>query len=98
AEDGIRDFHVTGVQTCALPIYYHIKNVFCYSGGTEATALFPMVSKTLKLAGFNITILSEGNNPVYAIKYATNAYPVIGFSKKYRSEERRVGKEDRIVR
>src|SRR5690606_18758153 len=22
AEDGIRDFHVTGVQTCALPIYY----------------------------------------------------------------------------
>src|SRR5690606_40360643 len=23
AEDGIRDFHVTGVQTCALPISYH---------------------------------------------------------------------------
>src|SRR5690606_40133960 len=23
AEDGIRDFHVTGVQTCALPIYLH---------------------------------------------------------------------------
>src|SRR5690606_5124721 len=22
AEDGIRDFHVTGVQTCALPIFY----------------------------------------------------------------------------
>src|SRR5690606_40721538 len=21
-EDGIRDFHVTGVQTCALPIYF----------------------------------------------------------------------------
>src|SRR5690606_40583465 len=25
AEDGIRDFHVTGVQTCALPIYQEIK-------------------------------------------------------------------------
>src|SRR5690606_24629549 len=24
AEDGIRDFHVTGVQTCALPIYYKL--------------------------------------------------------------------------
>src|SRR5690606_40685891 len=24
AEDGIRDFHVTGVQTCALPILYVI--------------------------------------------------------------------------
>src|SRR5690606_40138500 len=25
AEDGIRDFHVTGVQTCALPIYLHLR-------------------------------------------------------------------------
>src|SRR5690606_34766339 len=24
AEDGIRDFHVTGVQTCALPISYDV--------------------------------------------------------------------------
>src|SRR5207302_3859432 len=24
AEDGIRDFHVTGVQTCALPIFGHL--------------------------------------------------------------------------
>src|SRR5690606_39795235 len=28
AEDGIRDFHVTGVQTCALPIYQN--NEFKY--------------------------------------------------------------------
>src|SRR5690606_39540207 len=26
AEDGIRDFHVTGVQTCALPIYGQRQN------------------------------------------------------------------------
>src|SRR5690606_40249434 len=26
AEDGIRDFHVTGVQTCALPIYFAVLN------------------------------------------------------------------------
>src|SRR5690606_14761527 len=26
AEDGIRDFHVTGVQTCALPIYNLLPN------------------------------------------------------------------------
>src|SRR5690606_40475317 len=24
AEDGIRDFHVTGVQTCALPIFLRV--------------------------------------------------------------------------
>src|SRR5690606_40833410 len=28
AEDGIRDFHVTGVQTCALPIS---ENIICFS-------------------------------------------------------------------
>src|SRR5690606_28601687 len=28
AEDGIRDFHVTGVQTCALPIYAKIELTF----------------------------------------------------------------------
>src|SRR5690606_40653243 len=27
AEDGIRDFHVTGVQTCALPILGHARGV-----------------------------------------------------------------------
>src|SRR5207249_8588543 len=27
AEDGIRDRNVTGVQTCALPIYYHPDHV-----------------------------------------------------------------------
>src|SRR5690606_40443531 len=26
AEDGIRDFHVTGVQTCALPIWLDTNN------------------------------------------------------------------------
>src|SRR5207302_6694002 len=25
AEDGIRDFHVTGVQTCALPILHDVR-------------------------------------------------------------------------
>src|SRR5690606_39713773 len=28
AEDGIRDFHVTGVQTCALPIYDGVRKGF----------------------------------------------------------------------
>src|SRR5690606_39899012 len=36
AEDGIRDFHVTGVQTCALPIYTVIEA----EDGTEAVELF----------------------------------------------------------
>src|SRR5690606_12076011 len=32
--DGIRDFHVTGVQTCALPIYYVLRGLLrCGSCG-----------------------------------------------------------------
>src|SRR5690606_40627295 len=28
AEDGIRDFHVTGVQTCALPIWENTEDIY----------------------------------------------------------------------
>src|SRR5690606_40122271 len=33
AEDGIRDFHVTGVQTCALPIYRSLRRWCDRQGG-----------------------------------------------------------------
>src|SRR5690606_40356919 len=35
AEDGIRDFHVTGVQTCALPIYNSTLIFRARIGGTR---------------------------------------------------------------
>src|SRR5436309_4771150 len=46
AEDGIRDFHVTGVQTCALPIFpasepalaqQHFELLRCARCGTAVT-------------------------------------------------------------
>ncbi|WP_430426409.1 low molecular weight phosphatase family protein [Maribacter litoralis] len=78
-----RRSHLSQVWAQTMANYYGIKNVFCYSGGTEATALFPMVAETLKNQGFQIQKLSETTNPVYAIKYAENEHPVIGFSKSY---------------
>ena len=62
---------------------FGIKNVFCYSGGTEATAMFPMVGQILESQGFQITKLSNGDNPVYAVKYAESNPSIICFSKKY---------------
>jgi arsenate reductase len=62
--------------------YFNIKNVFCYSGGTKSTALFPMVAETLQNSGFQINTISKNDNPVYSIKYADNEHPIIGFSKK----------------
>jgi arsenate reductase len=78
-----RRSHLSQVWAQTAAAYYDIKNVFCYSGGTEATAMFPMVSKTLTKQGFEIKTIAEGSNPVYSIKYATNEHPVIGFSKTY---------------
>jgi arsenate reductase len=63
--------------------HFGIKNVFCYSGGTEATAMFPKVAETLTQQGFQIQKLSDNSNPVYAVKYSENQHPVICFSKTF---------------
>ena len=77
-----RRSHLSQVWAQAMAGYFTIDKVSCYSGGTEATALFPMVTETLQKQGFRVQKLSSGDNPVYAIKYTENEPPVIGFSKK----------------
>lgn len=81
-----RRSHLAQVWAQTMAHYFGIKGVFCYSGGTEATALFPMAAKTLIKNGFLVKTLSEGNNPVYSIKYSELAHPVICFSKKFDDE------------
>lgn len=78
-----RRSHLAQIWAQAAAAYYGIPNVVCYSGGTEATALYPMVAETLKNAGFAVQVLSQGDNPVYAIKHSENEHPVIAFSKTY---------------
>lgn len=81
-----RRSHLSQVWAQTAAAYYNIKNVFCYSGGTEATALFPKVAETLVNTGFEVKIINKGDNPIYAIKYNTNDHPVIGFSKSYEDD------------
>ena len=78
-----RRSHLSQVWSQTAAAHYGVKNVFCYSGGTEATAMFPVAAKTLAKQGFQIKTIAEGSNPVYAIKYAENEHPVIGFSKTF---------------
>lgn len=78
-----RRSHLSQVWAQTAAKYFNINNVFCYSGGTEATALFPMVAETLLKQGFQIKTIAESGNPIYSIKYAENEHPVIGFSKAY---------------
>ncbi len=76
-----RRSHLSQIWAQTLAKYYNINTVECYSGGTEATALFPMVAKILKKSGFEIETLSNSQNPIYAIRYSDNDHPIIGFSK-----------------
>src|SRR5207302_7048951 len=83
AEDGIRDFHVTGVQTCALPIFSSTSDVFDVPCSRSARGLAPS-GLLLSLANshsllFNAVVQPRARQP----------------SNPPRSEERRVGKECR---
>ncbi len=78
-----RRSHLSQVWAQTLAYHFNIKNVFCYSGGTESTALFPMVAETLQNSGFQIKTISKKENPIYNIKYAYNQHPIIGFSKRW---------------
>lgn len=81
-----RRSHLTQIWAQTIASYCKIKNVKTYSGGTEATAMFPKVAETLRNVGFKIQILSEVKKPIYAIKFDDNSHPIIGFSKKYDDE------------
>lgn len=78
-----RRSHLTQIWAQVSAHYYNIHGVFCYSGGTESTALYPVIVETLAAQGMKVGTIAGGSNPVYLIKYAENAMPVIGFSKKY---------------
>ncbi len=81
-----RRSHLSQIWAQTLAYHFNIKNTYCYSGGTEATAMYPKVAETLRNQGFQIQVLSENENPVYAVKYAANEHAVICFSKVYSND------------
>ncbi|WP_299548565.1 protein-tyrosine-phosphatase [Seonamhaeicola sp.] len=78
-----RRSHLSQIWAQTMAAYFNIENVSCYSGGTEATAMFRKVGETLVNQGFKMAKLSEGNNPVYSIRYSDNDPSIIAFSKQY---------------
>src|SRR2546426_1960560 len=86
AEDGIRDYKVTGVQTCALPIFQRMLDV-----AIQQDILVPQAAYGYWKCA------AEGND---VIVYDTDGMTVLTRftfprQNKNRSEERRVGKECR---
>lgn len=78
-----RRSHLSQIWAQTMAFHFGIPNVFCYSGGTEATAMFPKVAETLTNQGFQIQQLSQEQNPVYVVKFADNQHPIVCFSKTY---------------
>src|SRR5690606_39326279 len=92
AEDGIRDFHVTGVQTCALPIlkgYATITFLKDFSFTTNIS--YDRFSETRTRYGTSSTGPYVNTGGAFG-----KTYQNVGIFDA-RSEERRVGKECRDV-
>ena len=81
-----RRSHLSQIWAQTMASNFNISNVTTYSGGTEATAMFPKVGETLIKQGFEIQKIADVNNPIYAIKFDDNSHPIIAFSKKYDNE------------
>src|SRR5690606_40275300 len=88
AEDGIRDFHVTGVQTCALPIcqFFAPKETINYPH--EKGPVSPRFRGEHALRRY-----PNGQERCIACKLCEAICPAQAIT--IRSEERRVGKECR---
>lgn len=78
-----RRSHLSQVWTQVAARYYGHANVFSYSGGTEATALFPSAANALAKAGLQVQTVLDGSNPVYGLKYSKNEPAIIAFSKTF---------------
>src|SRR5690606_40131719 len=83
AEDGIRDFHVTGVQTCALPISGEVPLAVASFDGDLASVDVVVVAPAQQDA-----VADGGGAVVFCPPQGVVDLPELG-----RSEERRVGKE-----
>src|SRR5256885_3124969 len=82
AEDGIRDYKVTGVQTCALPIW------ICPGCNSSRTAL--------KARSRTCSVVSSPNNDTRDRSEISRSRLIPASAPSWdRSEERRVGKECR---
>lgn len=63
--------------------YYNIKNVYAFSGGTEATAFNINAINALKRIGFDIRKINEDSNSIYHICFDKDENPIECFSKVY---------------
>lgn len=78
-----RRSHLGQVWAQVAVAYFRVKNVHCFSGGTEATACNPRTIAAFQRAGLEVVQTTESENPVYEISFDNSTKPIIAFSKVY---------------
>jgi arsenate reductase len=81
-----RRSHIGQLWLAAAAIYYQIKGVKTYSGGTEATAFNPRAVAAMQRAGFVISGDETVANPHYTASLGEGIEEITLFSKKYDDE------------
>src|SRR5690606_40895787 len=94
AEDGIRVFHVTGVQTCALPIFFstvfYLQPVRLIIGCCRGLAKYFLH----KIIFLHLKMPTQAKKGIVRL---IRSYVPMYFGLVFRSEERRVGTEGRLL-
>ncbi|MBU1820989.1 MAG: protein-tyrosine-phosphatase [Bacteroidetes bacterium] len=78
-----RRSHLGQVWAQVAAAHFGVAGVDTFSGGTEATACNPRTIAALERAGLQIAKTTEGENPVYELRYDEAHPPVVAFSKVY---------------
>ncbi len=81
-----RRSHLGQVWGAVAANFYGISGINTYSGGTEATAFNQNAIKALKTTGFEITELTQGQNPRYLVSFGGDLSTTC-FSKVYDNKE-----------
>lgn len=82
-----RRSHMSQIWAQTAAYYYGLNNVYAYSGGTEVTACNCRTVTAMRRVGFDITDLTTGDNPIYAVRYAEDRPAIRAYSKLYNTDD-----------
>jgi len=78
-----RRSHLAQAWAWVAGLFFNRSSVQSFSGGTEATALYPQAGMALKDAGFELTVSHEDRNPTYTLKAGGMIAPILMWSKVF---------------
>ena len=78
-----RRSHFGQIWAQTASAFYGIKNLNCFSGGTETTAFNIRAVQAIINGGFEAVNSSEDDNPKYLVSYSYDRKPIECFSKVY---------------